>query len=115
MNIPEITVQSLYHKIKTKEQFVILDVREYWEIEKVRLNDKRLIVLPLSQIVKKSLDAFPESAMNKESELTIMCHLGIRSAQVTSWLLMQGWTNVYSLQGGVDAYARHIDFSIGFY
>ena len=52
--------------------------------------------------------------MNKESELTIMCHLCIRSAQVTNWLQLQGWKNVYSLHGGIDAYAKEMDSWIGF-
>jgi predicted sulfurtransferase len=34
---------------------------------------------------------------------------------VTAWLAQQGWKNVFSVQGGIDAYARRIDQSIGFY
>ena len=57
MDIPEITVQTLNDIMKTEVQFIILDVREYWEIEKVNLKDDRVIDLPMSQIVHKGLDA----------------------------------------------------------
>ena len=115
MNIPEITVQTLNDKMKSEEQFIILDIREYLEIEKVRLNDPRVIILPMSQIVQKGVGAIPAKVMNKEKEIIIICHHGIRSAQVTGWFLMQGWKNVFSLHGGVDAFAQQIDESIGFY
>jgi len=115
MDIPEITVQTLNDKMKTEEQFIILDIREFWEIDKVSLKNDRVIDLPMSQIVHKGLDAVPAKVMNKEKEIIIICHHGIRSAQVTGWFLMQGWKNVFSLHGGVDAFAQQIDQSIGFY
>ena len=115
MNIPEITVQTLQDKMQSKEQFVILDVREYMEIEKVKLDDSRINIVPMSQIVQKGLEVFPEEVQNKDTEIIIICHHGIRSAQVTNWLSMQGWTMVYSLHGGINAFAQQIDQSLGFY
>ena len=115
MDIPEITVQTLNEKMKSEEQFIILDIREYLEIEKVRLNDPRVVILPMSLIVQKGVDAIPAKVMNIEKEIIIICHHGIRSAQVTGWFLMQGWKNVFSLHGGVEAFAQQIDQSIGFY
>ena len=40
---------------------------------------------------------------------------GVRSAQVTQWLRQQGWTNVVSMAGGIDAWAQVIDASVGRY
>jgi predicted sulfurtransferase len=31
------------------------------------------------------------------------------------WLRQQGWNNVFSMAGGIEAYARQIDPDIGFY
>jgi len=45
----------------------------------------------------------------------VLCHHGVRSAQVTGWLAQQGWTNIKSVRGGIDAYARQIDQAVGFY
>ena len=44
-----------------------------------------------------------------------MCHHGIRSADVTRWLIKQGWKNSYSLEGGIAAYASEVDKSVGWY
>jgi rhodanese-related sulfurtransferase len=115
MNITEISIQSLHSKMQSKEQFVILDVREYLEIEKVNLDDSRIAIVPMSQIAQKGIDVFPEELQNKETEIIIICHHGIRSAQVTNWLSTQGWKKIYSLKGGINAFAQQIDQSIGFY
>ena len=44
-----------------------------------------------------------------------MCHHGVRSADVTNWLALQGWKNIFSVAGGIDEHARKIDGSVGFY
>ena len=115
MKIPEITVQELHKKLISKNDFILLDIREIWEVEQVSLQDNRLYVLPMSLLVKKGVEAIPADLQNKKSELYVLCHHGIRSAQVTHWLNMQGWHNAFSVYGGIDAYARDIDKNIGFY
>ena len=115
MNIPSITVQTLKDKINSKNQFIILDIREHWEIEKASLNDERVIILPMSHLAQTGLNAIPENVKNIKYDIIIICHHGIRSAQVTNWLINQGWNNVYSLHGGLNAFANEIDQSIGIY
>jgi rhodanese-related sulfurtransferase len=39
----------------------------------------------------------------------------MRSAQVVAWLRGQGWHNVWNMRGGIDAYAREVDASVGVY
>jgi rhodanese-related sulfurtransferase len=71
---------------------------------------------PLSELARKGNSALPEKLKNAQgAPVVVFCHHGIRSAQVAAWLLELGWTSVYNLSGGIDAYARSIDPSIGFY
>jgi predicted sulfurtransferase len=35
--------------------------------------------------------------------------------QVTAWLIQQGYKNVFNVKGGIDAYAKQVDSSVGFY
>jgi predicted sulfurtransferase len=35
--------------------------------------------------------------------------------QVTQWMRALGWRNVFSLAGGIDAYANQIDPGVGKY
>ena len=113
--IPEITVQELASKIKSDRKFTILDVREIWETKLARIDDERVILLPMSQIAHERKDAFPPALRDLQTEIVIMCHHGIRSADVTDWMRQQGWQNVFSLAGGIAAYAEQVDSSVGTY
>jgi predicted sulfurtransferase len=31
------------------------------------------------------------------------------------WLAQQGFKNIFNIRGGIDAYARQVDQSVGFY
>jgi len=57
----------------------------------------------------------PETAKSKDAEVYVICHHGNRSTQVTAWLVKQGWTKVFNVNGGIDEYARKIDLLIGLY
>ena len=113
--LPAVTPQELLEWQKTRPELVLVDVREPYEFPRARLKDERVVQAPLSELARKFLAAMPAAALNKEATVVFFCHHGVRSAQVTAWLLDQGWQSVYNLSGGIDAYARQIDPSIGFY
>jgi len=113
--VPEITVTDLAQKLKSKDMFILLDVRELDELDYAKLTDGRLEVTPMSQLAQVGIDALSESAKSQSAEIYVLCHHGSRSAQVTGWLAQQGWTNIKSVRGGIDEYARSIDSSVGFY
>jgi len=112
---PEITVTELSEKLRSDEQFILLDVRELSELDHAKLTDSRLEVTPMSRLAQEGANALSESAQSQESTIYVMCHHGTRSMQVTAWLAQQGWKNVVNVRGGIDEYARKIDQSIGFY
>jgi len=113
--IPEITVAELSEKLKSEDAFILLDVRETFELEYAKIMDGRLDVTPMSRLGSEGTDALSESARSQDATIYVMCHHGVRSAQVTGWLASQGWKNVFSVSGGIDEYARRIDNSVGFY
>jgi rhodanese-related sulfurtransferase len=114
-SVPEITAQQLALKMKKGEKFTILDVRETWETNLARIKDERLVILPMSQISHERKDAFPPALREPQAEIVVMCHHGVRSADVTGWMRQQGWLNVSSLAGGIAAYAEQVDPSVGVY
>jgi adenylyltransferase/sulfurtransferase len=114
-NAPEISIQEVDRKLKANEKFILLDVREPAELEKARLHHPNLILTPLSSITEKKAEALPDSLQRKDQEIIVICHHGIRSALVTTWLLNEGWQKVYSMAGGLAAYASEIDPTIGAY
>lgn len=114
--IPEVTVTELSGWLETKPDLILLDVREPYEFPRARMPDSRVLHAPLSELARKSDAALPEKLKeNQGAPVVVFCHHGFRSAQVAAWLLSTGWTNVYNLTGGIDAYARVVDLSISLY
>lgn len=112
---PEITVTELSEKLKSDEKFILLDVRELTELGYARLTDSRLEVTSMSRLAQDGVDALSETVRSQTSPLYVLCHHGNRSMQVTMWLMQQGWKNVFNVRGGIDAYARQVDKSVGLY
>jgi rhodanese-related sulfurtransferase len=115
MTISEITVEELAKKLKSQDQFILLDVREPSELEQAKIIDARLEVVPMSRLGSEGMNALSESARSKSAQIYVMCHHGSRSMQVTAWLVSKGWTNVHSVSGGINEFAQKIDSTIGIY
>jgi rhodanese-related sulfurtransferase len=106
MTFTEITVTELATKLAdldTSCQFV--DVREPEELEIVEL--PRFINLPLRAYADWSPEIY--TRLDKDTETVVLCHHGMRSAQMCQWLISQGFTHVSNIIGGIDAYSIHID------
>lgn len=112
--IPEISVQDVSRRLDSGEKFLLLDVREGMELKLANF-DNDTVWVPLSLLAAKRLAALPAELEDKNQEVIVYCHHGVRSAQVAAWLIHEGWQNVYSMAGGIEAYAREIDPGIGLY
>ncbi|HZS56251.1 MAG TPA: rhodanese-like domain-containing protein [Bryobacteraceae bacterium] len=86
---------------------VLIDVREPEEFALSRLDGAHLI--PMQSI---PADLQKLEAMADHSTLLILCHHGVRSLQVASWLRAQGIENCYSVVGGIDRWSRELDATI---
>jgi len=53
-----------------------------------------------------------KSSWPKDTPIVTYCHHGIRSIDAASFLKNQGFTNVKSLRGGIDAWAIETDPSL---
>lgn len=112
---PEITVADLFEKLKSEDEFILLDVRELAELDYAKITDSRLEVTPMSRLAQEGAEALSEAARSKDAVIYVLCHHGNRSAQVTVWLSQQGWRKVFNVRGGIDEYARRVDRSVGMY
>ncbi len=113
---PEVSVHDVAAKQKDDSEFLLVDVREPNELELASLPDGDFINMPLSELRERRLDAIPENIrQDKELEVVLFCHKGLRSAQVTVFLRQQGWSNAVSMAGGIDTWADEIDESVGKY
>ncbi len=85
----------------------IIDVREPWEHNVCRIEPSELI--PMGQIPNHVENLDPEQ------ELIILCHHGIRSLQVCRFLEHHGFTKLYNVYGGIDAWAKEVDHNMNQY
>ena len=113
---PEVSVHDVIDKQQQGTEFLLIDVREPNELELASLPVGEFINLPLSELRERRLDALPEALnQNKDADVVLFCHKGLRSAQVTVFLRQQGWSNAVSMAGGIDVWAEEIDESVGKY
>ena len=99
-----ISPEELKERLRRGDRLEVIDVREQEEYEIARIDGARL--LPLSR--------FPEWAgtLDTEAEIVFMCHHGIRSAQVCSYLAREGFTKLHNLSGGIDAWSVEVDRTV---
>jgi len=45
----------------------------------------------------------------------VVCHHGMRSLSVTTWLRQQGFEKAQSMRGGIDGWARTVDPKVPLY
>lgn len=115
LGVPGITVQQFAAKVASGDVLILMDIREEHELASANLGGTAVFV-PLSQIAKRYEEAMPEELReDKNQEIIVMCHHGIRSAQVTAWLADSGYSNVWNLDGGIEAYATEVDTAVGRY
>lgn len=86
---------------KEKDSYILIDVRESWEIEMCSF-PLSFIHVPLQEVAYR----FDEIPMDKE--VVVACHHGGRSAVATEILNKNGF-EAMNLEGGIHAWALLID------
>ncbi len=94
---PEVDAVTVSGWIETQEA-VLVDVRETHEYEYENVPGSML--LPLSFF---DPDLFPAITDNR---VVFICAVGKRSAAAQKQLLQSGFSNVFNLQGGLDAWKK---------
>lgn len=100
-----LTVEELAAARAAGARLQIIDVREPWEVEICALPDARNI--PLATLPGR-LDE-----VARDRPVVVVCHHGARSQQAVNFLRGQGVPEPLNLTGGVDAWARRVDFHDG--
>jgi adenylyltransferase/sulfurtransferase len=81
----------------------LVDCREDDEWQFNRIEGAELV--PLSRFMELAGKRFA----SQEEEIVIYCHHGMRSGQAAHFLRQKGLKNVWSLAGGIDAWALEVD------
>lgn len=115
MSIPQITVQDLQQILQAHapDTLQLIDVREPQELDIANLNHLGFRNYPLSQYQIWSASIVAD--LDPHHPTYVLCHHGVRSAQMSQWLIQQGFTQVRNIVGGIDAWSSQIDPQIPFY
>lgn len=97
----EMLPRELKARMDRGDSPLILDVREMEEVALAPFPDAMHI--PMGEIPSRL------SELEAEREVVVVCHHGIRSAQVAGYLSSIGFQAVFNLTGGIDAWSLSID------
>jgi rhodanese-related sulfurtransferase len=86
----------------------LIDVREPWEFATASIPNS--LAMPMGDV-----PALAHQELDPEEHLVVLCHMGMRSMNVTVWLRNQGFEQVQSLRGGIDAWSVEVDPTIARY
>lgn len=103
----EIDPLALKARLDQGDELLLLDVREPWEYEICRIQGSKPI--PMKEVPGRMVE------LEEAEEVVVICHHGMRSAQVATFLARSGVANVMNLAGGIDAWARSVDGSMPTY
>ncbi len=104
----EITPEDVKAKLERKDAFTLLDVREPWEVQTASIAGSNL--MPMGEVPSRA-----HQELDPEEYIVVLCHHGVRSMSVTVWLRQQGFENVQSMRGGIDAWSRRVDPKVPMY
>jgi phage shock protein E len=94
--LPENIDAQTANQLRGRDDVLLIDVREQWEYDEVRIPDVTLI--PMNEIPSR-LREIPQ-----DKTVIISCRSGNRSNQVVKFLQGEGFTNIHNLQGGILAW-----------
>ncbi len=103
--IEQLTAEQAHKLLDETPSAVLLDVREPWEVQLAAVN-RPFVAMPMQSIPAR-LSELPTSG-----PIVCLCHHGMRSQQVASFLVRQGFEQVFNLEGGIDAWSQTVDASV---
>ncbi len=100
---PEVSVTELQRMYEDKEDFVVLDLRNDFEIESGKFENTIDPKLAHFRDLPKKL---PEMENLKNKKVVTVCTGGIRCEKATCLLKREGFTDVYQLKDGIHTYMQ---------
>ena len=101
--VKPLTASDLKALMASGTQFALIDVRTDAE--------RAIATIPGSKMLDQATyEALLE--LEPDTKIVFTCHLGDRSRAAAEHFRQQGFTNLFNLEGGIDAWSRQIDPSV---
>lgn len=104
MGIQTMSVEELHAWQTEGRDFLLLDVREDGEVAYANIAGHTHIAMNLIPLRHNEL---PD-----DQPIVVYCHHGMRSMQVALFLEHAGFSDLYNLTGGIEAWSLGVDASV---
>jgi monothiol glutaredoxin len=101
--VKAIGVRELQSKMKENAKLELFDVRSQKERDQAKIEGAKLLDREVQQYIL---------TLDKATPLYFHCHHGQRSQQAAAFFLSHGFSNVYNVSGGIDAWSVEVDPSV---
>ncbi len=101
---PRVTAKQLHKMYEKGEDFVVVDMRNSWEIASGHFKNTIDPGLKASRDLPKKIDYIREQTKGKK--IVTVCNGGVRCEKMSALLLDQGIDNVYQLHNGIHPYMQ---------
>lgn len=105
-SMPELTPAEVV-ALQAKQQLLLLDVRQPEELDLARVPGA--LHIPMNEIPARL------GELAADAPLAVLCHHGSRSLMVVRFLERNGFTQVFNVSGGIEAWSRTVDPAIPLY
>jgi len=101
--VKPLSAKQLKEMLDRGDKFELLDVR----------TDRERAIATIAAAKHLDRDNIPEvEGLPKDTTLVFHCHHGVRSRSAAEHFLSLGFTRVYNLEGGIDAWSATVDASV---
>jgi monothiol glutaredoxin len=98
--VKSISVQELQAKMRSDAGLQLFDVRAQKERDQAQIEGSKLLDRATQQYIM---------TLDKATPLYFHCHHGQRSQQAAAFFLSHGFSNVFNVSGGIDAWSVDVD------
>jgi monothiol glutaredoxin len=101
--VKSVSVKELREKMQADAGLQLFDVRAQKERDQAAIAGSRLLDREAQQYIL---------TLDKATPLYFHCHHGQRSQQAAAFFLSHGFSNVFNVSGGIDAWSIEVDSSV---
>ena len=103
-----ISPQELKKLYDSKEDFIIVDARNYYESHVGKFKNALTPELKTFREFPQFVNKFKKEIQDTNKKIVTYCTGGIRCEKASAYLKQEGFTNVYQLEGGIINFCQQI-------
>ena len=83
-----------------QRDYLLLDIREVFEVEQLSLDVPRILYIPMSSLEERIHE------LPKDEKVIVVCTTGERSRRVVSYLQYHGYSNYINMKKGIEKWVQ---------